>query len=134
MYDSSCIFIHFVVIEVGFDMVRRAMQDSPFILCRTCRHQMLEHEKHNLRNCPLCHNPLNAAPVPSATLGRTDRLDRERERERERDPRERERDREGIRDRDRDRDRGGDLREKERSGKGLMMYEEREGRGGGGGR
>lgn len=48
----------------------RAIQDSPFHMCKTCRHLMLENELEKnqhlspdspgakLSNCPLCHSPL----------------------------------------------------------------------------
>jgi Zn finger protein HypA/HybF involved in hydrogenase expression len=38
----------------------RAIQESPAHMCKTCRHQMLEHEleAHKWHHCPLCHSPL----------------------------------------------------------------------------
>ncbi len=38
----------------------RAIQESASFMCKTCRHSMLEAEKGNLVNCPLCHSSLNA--------------------------------------------------------------------------
>lgn len=39
----------------------RAVQESETVMCKTCRHLMLEHElsSANIRTCPLCHSPLS---------------------------------------------------------------------------
>eukprot|EP01038_Epipyxis_sp_PR26KG_P017356 gene17356-23971_t len=39
----------------------RAIQNSPYHMCKTCRHLLLEHELNKggrFSNCPLCHSPL----------------------------------------------------------------------------
>jgi transcription initiation factor IIE alpha subunit len=49
----------------------RAIQESEYYMCKTCRHQLLQHERSQnqstgggppspLQNCPLCHSPLIA--------------------------------------------------------------------------
>lgn len=41
----------------------RAIQDSPVISCRTCRHPMLEDQRGYLQNCPLCHSSLLSTTI-----------------------------------------------------------------------
>lgn len=55
-----------------FFCARRAIQESPSHMCKTCRHLMLEHELETRKHahCPLCHSPL---VLPGAGAGRTDR-------------------------------------------------------------
>lgn len=60
----------------------RAIQDSPSHMCKTCRHQMLEHEIETkkqkgspLQNCPLCHSPLIHSSTGNTTNPRTTRFD-----------------------------------------------------------
>ena len=58
----------------------RAIQDSPYHACKTCRHLMLENElikqthpmsrgiSKKLENCPLCHSPLALPQGVSSSL------------------------------------------------------------------
>lgn len=38
----------------------RAILESPYSMCKTCRHVMLDHEKKaDISFCPLCHSGLH---------------------------------------------------------------------------
>eukprot|EP01041_Mallomonas_annulata_P005597 gene5597-11283_t len=46
----------------------RAIQDSPCFNCKTCHHPMLEHERPNVKHCPLCHTLI--APLKGTNFDR----------------------------------------------------------------